>query len=65
MEENYLPMHGHKLVAGILLRALPSDAKVWEVLVNEQLIKRLKVGMVIRKTTKVAGTNPALRLKNE
>ena len=45
VDENYLPLHGHKLVAGGNFIARPTTADaVSEVIVNEQVLKRLNIG---------------------
>ena len=44
VDENYLPLHQHKLVAGGNFIARPSTAEaVTEVIVNEQVLKRLNI----------------------
>ncbi|MEP6737197.1 MAG: FtsX-like permease family protein, partial [Chryseolinea sp.] len=43
VDENYLPLHGHKLVAGVPLHSRAEGAKESEVLVNEQVLKRFKI----------------------
>src|SRR5260221_735947 len=45
VDENYLPMHEHKLVAGGNFIARPTTAEaVTEVIVNQQVLKRLNIG---------------------
>jgi ABC-type antimicrobial peptide transport system permease subunit len=45
VDENYLPLHEHKLIAGGNFRARPATAKaVREVIVNEQVLKRFNLG---------------------
>jgi putative ABC transport system permease protein len=45
VDENYLPLHEHKLVAGGNFIARPTTAKaVSEVIVNEQVLKRFNIG---------------------
>jgi len=44
VDENYLPLHGYKLVAGENFRARPTSAKaVSEVIVNQQVLKRFNI----------------------
>ncbi|GAB3773263.1 ABC transporter permease [Spirosoma horti] len=44
VDENYLPLHGYKLVAGGNFRARPTTAKaVSEVIVNQQVLKRFNI----------------------
>ncbi|HZX74580.1 MAG TPA: ABC transporter permease [Cyclobacteriaceae bacterium] len=45
VDENYLPLHEHKLIAGgnFMTRPTTSEA-VTEVIVNEQVLKRLNIG---------------------
>jgi len=45
VDENYLPLHGHKLVAGRNFIARPTTAEAAsEVIVNEQVLKRFNIG---------------------
>jgi len=45
VDENYLPLHGHKLAAGGNFIARPSTAEAAsEVIVNEQILKRFNIG---------------------
>lgn len=45
VDENYLPLHEYKLVAGGNFMARPTTAKaVREVIVNEQVLKRFNIG---------------------
>lgn len=45
VDENYLPLHGYKLLAGGNFIARPSTAQaVSEVIVNEQVLKRFNIG---------------------
>lgn len=45
VDENYLPLHEHKLVAGGNFIARPTTAEaVSEVIVNEQVLKRFNIG---------------------
>ncbi len=45
VDENYLPLHKYKLVAGGNFRARPTTAEaVTEVIVNEQVLKRFNIG---------------------
>jgi ABC-type antimicrobial peptide transport system permease subunit len=45
VDENYLPLHGYKLVAGGNFIARPTTAKAAsEVIVNEQVLKRFNIG---------------------
>jgi ABC-type lipoprotein release transport system permease subunit len=45
VDENYLPLHRYKLVAGGNFNARPATAKaVREVIVNEQVLKRFNIG---------------------
>lgn len=45
VDENYLPLHGHKLLAGGNFIARPTTSgTVGEVIVNEQVLKRLGIG---------------------
>ena len=44
MDENYLPLHGHKLLAGRNFLAKAEKAEETEVIVNEQVIKRFNIG---------------------
>jgi len=45
IDENYLPLHGYKLVAGGNFISRPATAEaVSEVIVNEQVVKRFNIG---------------------
>jgi ABC-type antimicrobial peptide transport system permease subunit len=45
VDENYLPLHGHKLAAGGNFIARPTTAEAAsEVIVNEQVLKRFNIG---------------------
>ncbi|AYB35731.1 FtsX-like permease family protein [Chryseolinea soli] len=45
VDENYLPLHEHKLAAGGNFKARPTTANAaTEVIVNEQVLKRLNIG---------------------
>lgn len=45
VDENYLPLHEHKLAAGGNFRARPTTADAaTEVIVNQQVLKRLNIG---------------------
>ncbi len=45
VDENYLPLHEYKLIAGTNFMARPTTAKaVREVIVNEQVLKRFNIG---------------------
>jgi ABC-type antimicrobial peptide transport system permease subunit len=45
IDENYLPLHGHKLIAGKNFAARPSKKEEEsEVIVNEQVLKRFNIG---------------------
>jgi putative ABC transport system permease protein len=45
VDENYLPLHEHKLVAGGNFAARPTTAEArTEVIVNQQVLKRLNIG---------------------
>jgi putative ABC transport system permease protein len=45
VDENYLPLHGHKLIAGGNFITRPATAEaVSEVIVNEQVLKRFNIG---------------------
>ncbi|MBX7127459.1 MAG: ABC transporter permease [Cyclobacteriaceae bacterium] len=48
IDENYLPLHGHKLLAGRNFTAKADSAAETEVIVNEQVLKRFQI----------AGQNP-------
>ncbi len=43
IDENYLPLHQHKFVAGRNIHAIADSAKESEVIVNEQLLKRFNI----------------------
>lgn len=43
IDENYLPLHGHKLIAGRNFIAKPGKSEESEVIVNEQVLKALNV----------------------
>ncbi len=44
IDERYLPLHGHKLLAGRNLNFKAENAEESEVIVNEQLLKRFEIG---------------------
>jgi putative ABC transport system permease protein len=44
IDENYMPLHGHKLQAGRNFNAKTSAAKESEVIVNFETLKRFKIG---------------------
>ncbi|GAB2552888.1 ABC transporter permease [Spirosoma aerophilum] len=45
VDENYMPLHGYKLIAGGNFRSRPSTADaVREVIVNQQVLKRFNIG---------------------
>jgi ABC-type antimicrobial peptide transport system permease subunit len=44
VDENYLPLHGHKLLAGRNFNARADSAVESEVIVNEQVLKRFNIG---------------------
>jgi putative ABC transport system permease protein len=45
VDENYLPVHGYKLIAGGNFMTRPTTAKaVREIIVNEQVLKRFNIG---------------------
>ncbi|NJM25663.1 MAG: FtsX-like permease family protein [Bacteroidia bacterium] len=45
IDENYLPIHGHKLIAGTNFVARPATAEAAsEAIVNEQVLKRFHIG---------------------
>jgi putative ABC transport system permease protein len=44
IDENYIPLHGIKLVAGRNFTALPDSVEESEVIVNEEILKRFKIG---------------------
>jgi putative ABC transport system permease protein len=43
VDEHYLPLHGHRFLAGKNLKPLPEKAEESEVVVNEQLLKRFNI----------------------
>ncbi len=43
IDENYLPLHGHKLLAGRNFLAKPDSAEETEVIVNEKVLKRFNI----------------------
>ncbi len=44
IDENYLPLHGHKLLAGRNFAARAGKAEETEVIVNQQVLKRFNIG---------------------
>ncbi len=44
IDENYMPLHGHQLIAGRNFLAKPDSAKESEVIVNQQVLKRFNIG---------------------
>jgi hypothetical protein len=44
VDEHYLPVHRYKLIAGKNFSTHPVNGEETEVIVNEQLIKRFKIG---------------------
>jgi len=44
INENYIPLHGIKLLAGRNFTALPDSVEESEVIVNQELLKRFKIG---------------------
>ncbi|MFM7857929.1 MAG: ABC transporter permease, partial [Flammeovirgaceae bacterium] len=44
VDENYIPLHGHKLVAGRNFTAKPDSVEESEVIVNQQVLKRFNIG---------------------
>ena len=45
IDENYIPMHGHKLIAGTNFLARPTKREeATEIIVNEQVLKRFNMG---------------------
>lgn len=44
IDENYMPLHGHQLVAGRNFLPKPDSAKESEVIVNQQVLKRFNIG---------------------
>jgi putative ABC transport system permease protein len=44
VDENYIPLHGHQLIAGRNFLPKPDSAKESEVIVNEQILKRFNIG---------------------
>ena len=44
VDENYIPLHGIKLIAGRNFTPLPDSAIESEVIVNEKLLKRFQIG---------------------
>ncbi|WP_254169625.1 ABC transporter permease [Chryseosolibacter histidini] len=49
IDEQYLPIHGHRLLAGRNFTAKAPDAEETEIIINEQVMKRFNIG----------GNNPA------
>lgn len=43
IDENYLPLHGHKLIAGRSFTGRTATAEETEVIVNEQVLKRFNI----------------------
>jgi ABC-type antimicrobial peptide transport system permease subunit len=43
IDENYIPLHGHKLIAGKNFAARPAKAEETEVIVNEKILKRFDI----------------------
>ena len=43
VDENYIPLHGHRLLAGRNFNFKPKDAEENEVIVNEQVLKRFNI----------------------
>lgn len=44
VDENYLPLHGHQLLAGRTFTPLAEDAVESELIVNEEVLRRLQIG---------------------
>lgn len=44
VDEHYLPLHDHKLLAGTNFKLKPEKGKESEVIVNEQVLKRFNIG---------------------
>ncbi len=44
IDENYMPLLGHKLIAGRNFEAKPDSTKESEVIVNQQVLKRFNIG---------------------
>jgi putative ABC transport system permease protein len=44
VDENYLPLHGHKFIAGRNFTPLAEGAEESEVIVNEKVLKRFNIG---------------------
>jgi putative ABC transport system permease protein len=44
IDENYIPLHGIKLITGRNFTALPDSVPESEVIVNEEVLKRFKIG---------------------
>jgi putative ABC transport system permease protein len=44
IDENYMPLHGHQLIAGRNFITKPDSAKESEVIVNQQVLKRYNIG---------------------
>lgn len=44
IDENYMPLHGHHLIAGRNFEAKPDSVKESEVIVNQQVLKRFNIG---------------------
>ncbi|MFM8741268.1 MAG: ABC transporter permease, partial [Cytophagales bacterium] len=43
VDENYIPLHGHKLIAGRNFTAKPDSVEESEVIVNQQVLKRFNI----------------------
>jgi ABC-type antimicrobial peptide transport system permease subunit len=43
IDEHYIPLHGHKLIAGRNFAARPANAEETEVIVNEKILKRFDI----------------------
>lgn len=43
IDENYMPLHGHHLIAGRNFEAKPDSVKESEVIVNQQVLKRFNI----------------------
>jgi putative ABC transport system permease protein len=71
VDENYLPLHGHKLVAGGNFIARPATAEaVSEVIVNEQVLKRFNIstndpGKAIGEEITLGGGGPGYPIKRK
>jgi putative ABC transport system permease protein len=44
VDENYMPVHGHQLIAGRNFLPKPDSAKESEVIVNQEVLKRFNIG---------------------